>query len=102
MLQDVMYDFLYFEWSEWSPCTRSCTRRRHRACSVGQWCDDTVLTEEKPCYVAGSSCRKRRKRVTTPATPPEEEVDLHNNTQFAVTGTTPSTPRTSTSAPISQ
>ncbi|XP_013774791.1 cationic trypsin-like isoform X2 [Limulus polyphemus] len=46
---------LYSQWSEWSPCTRSCKTRRYRTCYM---CKSSVEKEEKLCSVKGSACEK--------------------------------------------
>lgn len=60
-LEDLMYDLLYDDWSPWSACTRSCKKRRYRTCSLKRWCRNTILLEEKKCYVSGGSCKKKEK-----------------------------------------
>lgn len=58
-IEDILYDLLYYDWSAWSACTRSCKKRRYRTCALGKWCKNTVLMEEKRCYISGSSCQRR-------------------------------------------
>ena len=68
MLEELVYDLLYNPWSEWSSCTRSCKTRRYRTCSMREWCRDTVLMEDRNCYVAGSRCQPRNNKVTVEET----------------------------------
>ncbi|XP_076317968.1 serine protease 1-like isoform X1 [Tachypleus tridentatus] len=46
---------MYSQWSEWSPCTRSCKTRRYRTCNM---CKSSVEKEEMLCYVKDSACEK--------------------------------------------
>ena len=54
--EELVYDKLYEPWSSWSPCTRSCKMRRYRECAMSEWCRDTVLMENRRCYVTDSRC----------------------------------------------
>ena len=55
----MVYDLLYYDWTEWTSCTRSCKRRRFRVCALRRFCKDTMLMEERQCYVQGTACEKR-------------------------------------------
>ena len=63
-LKDVLYDLLYYDWTEWSEClVRSCKRKRYRTCAVKTWCHNTVLLEERRCHINGTDkCSKAAKR----------------------------------------
>ena len=59
LMEELVYDTLYNPWSQWSPCTRSCKMRRYRTCAMSDWCRDTVLMEDRRCYIANSKCDPR-------------------------------------------
>lgn len=58
-LENIVYDLLYYDWTPWSKCTRACKMRRFRICALRRWCKNTVLMEEKRCYVPDSECEKK-------------------------------------------
>lgn len=58
-IEAVVYDLLYYDWSEWSTCTRSCKKRRYRTCALKRWCKHTVLLEEQECFNPGTACERR-------------------------------------------
>ena len=55
-MRGATYDLLYREWSPWSPCLRSCLKRRSRTCRVTRWCRVDTLREERRCYAPGTNC----------------------------------------------
>ena len=59
IIEDIVYDLIYYDWSEWSACTRACKKRRYRTCALKRWCKHTVLLEEKECYSPGTNCERR-------------------------------------------
>ncbi|XP_064628368.1 coagulation factor IX-like isoform X2 [Lineus longissimus] len=52
-----VYDLMYSKWSDWSPCLRSCQKRRIRECDIPALCRDTVLIQVRRCF-AGTKCAK--------------------------------------------
>lgn len=50
--------FVYSQWSEWSPCTKSCRTRRYRACEMTSVCGNSVIQEDAICYIKGSQCEQ--------------------------------------------
>lgn len=60
-VRDVIYDLLYYDWTEWSECQiRTCKRKRYRTCAMKKWCQNTVLLEEKVCSIADNDvCPKK-------------------------------------------
>ncbi len=59
IIEDIVYDLIYYDWSEWSACTRTCKKRRYRTCALKRWCKHTVLLEEKECFAPGTDCERR-------------------------------------------
>ncbi|XP_076365543.1 serine protease 1-like [Tachypleus tridentatus] len=53
-----LQSYVYSDWSEWSPCTRSCKTRRYRACELSLVCGTSVIQEDALCYVEGTLCEK--------------------------------------------
>ena len=78
IIEDIVYDLIYYDWSEWSACTRTCKKRRYRTCALKRWCKHTVLLEEKECYAAGSNC-ERRYMFTDPSDYDKYADHDHNN-----------------------
>ncbi|CAH1795253.1 unnamed protein product [Owenia fusiformis] len=72
-LEDIVYELLYNDWSEWGACTRSCKTRRTRSCAIKKWCRHTVLQEERKCYASGGACEKRNDEMES------EEVNRPND-----------------------
>ena len=91
--EDIFYDLLYYDWSEWSPCTRNCKQKRYRTCAVRRWCKHVVLKEERPCAPAGSACRNGGELTTEEVDAVlEEEEDRNNHVRPKPPDTTPEEP----------
>ena len=58
-IEELLYDLLYDEWSQWGRCTRSCKKRRYRKCREPKICGGSFIQEEKVCRTPGSNCEKR-------------------------------------------
>ncbi|XP_076368480.1 serine protease 1 [Tachypleus tridentatus] len=75
-----LQSFVYSDWSEWSPCTRSCKSRRYRACEMPLVCGTTVIYEDVLCYVKESFCdkfyHKKEKRDKQKET--KEKIEIQN------------------------
>ena len=63
-IEDVVYDLLYYDWSDWSACTRTCSKRRYIVLLEDNYCDfflllcniffpdnKTVDSEQKACMI---------------------------------------------------
>ena len=49
---------LYGQWSTWSPCTRSCKKRRYRECNNKKLCNGTILMEDQVCRLSNTRCAR--------------------------------------------
>ncbi|KAI8797433.1 suppressor of tumorigenicity 14 protein, partial [Biomphalaria glabrata] len=38
LIEELLYDILYAQWTAWGPCTRSCRQRRQRECKQKSIC----------------------------------------------------------------
>ncbi|KAK7507231.1 hypothetical protein BaRGS_00001166 [Batillaria attramentaria] len=59
LIERVLYDVLYTDWSDWGPCTRSCRQRRRRKCTVRDVCHNSFIQETRRCTAPGSRCQRR-------------------------------------------
>ena len=62
VMERVLYDSVYTDWSPWGSCTRSCKQRRRRRCKVRSVCDNNSVQETRRCGVPGSRCERRHKQ----------------------------------------
>ncbi|XP_014674731.1 PREDICTED: serine protease 30-like [Priapulus caudatus] len=51
-------DHHYSDWSEWSPCTRTCVQRRFKECVRPSQCDGDIISEQRECAPSNSACER--------------------------------------------
>nr|KAI8765443.1 suppressor of tumorigenicity 14 protein-like protein [Biomphalaria glabrata] len=59
LIEELLYDILYAQWTAWGPCTRSCRQRRQRECKQKSICVRSYIQEERRCQFPGSQCEHR-------------------------------------------
>ncbi|KAB7495368.1 Apolipoprotein(a), partial [Armadillidium nasatum] len=59
----TLTSLLYEESEPWSACRRSCIASRVRNCRVKNLCEVDSLIEEAYCYVPGSKCEEKVKKI---------------------------------------
>ncbi|XP_074649469.1 chymotrypsinogen B-like [Tubulanus polymorphus] len=65
MLGTMLYKLVYSSWSDWSPCTRACTKKRIRKCTVQLLCKNTILQQVRKCRASDSACANKKKGTAT-------------------------------------
>jgi hypothetical protein len=71
-----VYDLMYSKWSDWSPCLRSCQKRRIRECDIPALCRDTVLIQVRRCF-AGTKCGKSNNNADTSVSDDYDDTATH-------------------------
>ncbi|KAH9513119.1 hypothetical protein Btru_035903, partial [Bulinus truncatus] len=59
LIEELLYDILYNQWTAWGPCTRSCRQRRQRECKQKSICVRSYIQEERRCQFPGVQCEHR-------------------------------------------
>lgn len=58
-MEKILYKLLYGPWSQWTPCSKSCKKRRYRNCVVYKVCGVSYIQEERVCRKSRSNCTKQ-------------------------------------------
>ncbi|XP_060077752.1 putative serine protease 42 [Ylistrum balloti] len=59
LMEKILYDLLYDEWSLWGRCKRSCRKRRFRTCKEPRICGNSYIQQERDCKLPGTLCEKK-------------------------------------------
>ena len=58
-MEKILYKLLYGPWTQWTPCSKSCKKRRYRNCVVYKVCGVSYIQEERVCRKSRSNCTKQ-------------------------------------------
>lgn len=59
LMEKLLYDLLYDDWSHWGRCKRTCRKRRVRMCKEPRICGNSYIQQERDCKLPGTQCEKR-------------------------------------------
>ncbi|KAK7111177.1 uncharacterized protein [Littorina saxatilis] len=75
LVDRAFYDIVYSEWSQWGPCTRSCSQRRRKRCTLAEVCQNSYVKETRRCSITGTRCHKKHKLKPAPSDV-DDDVDV--------------------------